>query len=132
MRNIIFLIFLFSKLAFSYINIYPTSFNKNITNGATETFKLYNRTETEKKYRIYIEPSSEQDMSNWIEVYPKSIFLNPLEEKEVRLFVNPPLSASKGEYKAKLIIKEISSTNNKEKINLMTLFKLNMKGHIKK
>lgn len=132
MRNIIFLIFLFFKLSFSYINIYPTNFNKVITNGATETFKLYNRTDSEKKYRIYIEASSDQDMSKWIEVYPKSIFLKPLKEEEVRLFVNPPLSATKGEYTAKLVIKEICSPNNKEKVNLMTLFKLNMKGHIEK
>lgn len=126
------LIFLLSTTSFSYINIYPMEFDKNISNGVTESFKLYNRTSNEIRYRVYIEKSEEKDMSQWIEIYPQSISLKPLEEKELRLSVTPPKNAQAGEYKAKLVIKEIKVPNKKDdkKINIMTLFKLNMKGCI--
>lgn len=126
------LIFLLSTTIFGYINIYPIEFDKDISNGATERFKLYNRTDNEVKYRIYIEKSKEKDMSQWIEVYPQSISLKPLEEKELRLSVTPEPNAQPGEYKAKLVIKEVVVPNKKDskKIKMMTLFKLNMKGCI--
>lgn len=126
------LIFLLSTTSFGYINIYPMEFDKNISNGVTESFKLYNRTSSEIRYRVYIEKSKEKDMSQWIEIYPQSISLKPLEEKELRLSVTPPKNAQAGEYKAKLVIKEIKVPNKKDdkKINIMTLFKLNMKGCI--
>lgn len=126
------LVFLLSTTAFGYINIYPMEFDKNISNGVTESFKLYNRTSSEIRYRVYIEKSKEKDMSQWIEIYPQSISLKPLEEKELRLSVTPPKNAQAGEYKAKLVIKEIKVPNKKDdkKINIMTLFKLNMKGCI--
>lgn len=123
------LVFLLSTTSFGYINIYPMEFDKNISNGVTESFKLYNRTSNEIRYRVYIEKSKEKDMSQWIEIYPQSISLKPLEEKELRLSVTPPKNAQAGEYKAKLVIKEIKVPNKKDdkKINIMTLFKLNMK-----
>lgn len=126
------LVFLLSTTSFGYINIYPMEFDKNISNGVTESFKLYNRTSSEIRYRVYIEKSKEKDMSQWIEIYPQSISLKPLEEKELRLSVTPPKNAQAGEYKAKLVIKEIKVPNKKDdkKINIMTLFKLNMKGCI--
>lgn len=126
------LIFLLSTTIFGYINIYPIEFDKDISNGVTERFKLYNRTDNEVKYRIYIEKSKEKDMSQWIEVYPQSISLKPLEEKELRLSVTPESNAQPGEYKAKLVIKEVVVPNKKDskKIKMMTLFKLNMKGCI--
>lgn len=123
---------IFSKITFSYINIYPSKFEKNITNGAKESFKLYNRTEKQVKYRIYLEEGKENDMSNWIEIYPRSITLKPLEEKEIRLLINTPKNAKLGKYKAKLIIKEIEvpGKKKKEKVNFMTRLKLNMVGNI--
>lgn len=134
--KILILIFLFFyKLNFAYINIYPTEFNKDISNGATEKFMLYNRTDEDIKYRIYVTEGDGKDMSKWIEVYPQSILLKPLEEKEIRLSVTPPSSAEKGEYKAKLIIKEVEipkKNKNKEEVKFMTIFKLNMKGYIDK
>ena len=89
-------------------------FDKNISNGVTESFKLYNRTSNEIRYRVYIEKSKEKDMSQWIEIYPQSISLKPLEEKELRLSVTPPKNAQAGEYKAKLVIKEIKVPNKKD------------------
>lgn len=132
MRKVLFFFLTSYNIVFSYINIYPTKFEKNIENGVGEVFKLYNRTETQIKYRIYLEKGKESDMSEWIEVYPRSIILNPTEEKEIKIFITPPTVAKKGLYKAKLIVKQvegIQKTKN-NKVNFMTLFKLNMTGYI--
>lgn len=129
----IFLILLLSQVSYSYINIYPTGFDKDITNGATESFKLYNRTNEEVKYRIYIEKNVEENsMADWIEIYPQSISLKPLEEKELRILVAPPKNTKNGVYKARLVVKEVEvpSKNKREKAKIMTIFKLNMKGYI--
>ncbi len=132
MKKYIFLIFLLAKISYGYINIYPVKFDKDITNGATEKFKLYNRTSEERRYRIYLEKNSDKDMSKWIEIYPQSISLKPLEEKELRILVNPPENTEKGEYRAKLVVKEVTVPKKEEikKTKLMTIFKLNMKGYI--
>lgn len=132
MKKIVFLVILFSKISLGYINIYPTEFDKDITNGATQIFKLYNRTEEERRYRIYIENVGKNSMSQWIEIYPQSISLKPLEEDEIRIAITPPSSISKGEYRAKLVIKEVEVPRKKKekKVKLMTLFKLNMKGYV--
>ena len=122
-----------TKFSYGYINIYPTEFNKNIENGVTETFKLYNRTERTVRYRIYIESSGDKnDMSKWIEIYPQSILLNSLDEKEIRVAVTPPKNISSGEYKAKLVVKEVEVPNYKKdkSVKFMTIFKLKMKGYI--
>lgn len=129
----IFLILLLSQVSYSYINIYPTGFDKDITNGATESFKLYNRTNEEVKYRIYIEKNVEENsMADWIEIYPQSISLKPLEEKELRILVAPPKKTKNGVYKARLVVKEVEvpSKNKRKKVKIMTIFKLNMKGYI--
>lgn len=132
MKKIVFLVILFSKISLGYINIYPTEFDKDITNGATQIFKLYNRTDEERRYRIYIENVGKNSMSQWIEIYPQSISLKPLEEDEIRIAITPPSSISKGEYRAKLVIKEVEVPRKKKekKVKLMTLFKLNMKGYV--
>ena len=135
MKKILILLIIISNIAFSYINIYPTKFEKDISNGAEENFKLYNRSEDTVKYRIYLDDftNKENDMSKWIELYPSSISLAPLEEKEIRLLVNKPLGAKPGKYGARLIIKEVRVPSKKkmDKVQFMTILKFNMIGEIK-
>ena len=56
-------------------------------------------------------------------------FFKTIRGKRITTFCN---SSQAGEDKAKLVIKEIKVPNKKDdkKINIMTLFKLNMKGCI--
>ena len=135
MKKILILLIIISNIAFSYINIYPTKFEKDISNGAEENFKLYNRSKDTVKYRIYLDDftNKENDMSKWIELYPSSISLAPLEEKEIRLLVNKPLGAKPGKYGARLIIKEVrvASKKKQDKVQFMTILKFNMIGEIK-
>lgn len=132
MKILLLLFIIFSNITYSYINIYPTKFEKNITHGVNENFKLYNRSGKQIRYRIYLEKSEVNDMSTWSEVYPNSITLNPLEEKEIRVSISPPKDTPNGRYKAKLIIKEVGipGKNKDNKVNFYTLFKLNMNGYI--
>ncbi|MGL5202039.1 COG1470 family protein [Cetobacterium sp.] len=132
MKILLLMFLLFSNITYSYINIYPSKFEKNITNGNSETFKLYNRSGKQIRYRIYLEEGDENDMSRWSEIYPNSITLNPLEEKEVRISIRPPKNAAKGKYKAKLIVKEVGIPRKEksDKVNFFTLFRLNMTGYI--
>ena len=132
MKCMLVIFFVFYKIMYGYINIYPSKFEKNIENGVNETFRLYNRTGKEIRYRIYLEETVENDMTKWIELYPKSITLNPLEEKEVNLFINPPKDAKHGKYRSKLIVKEVDIPGKKrfEKVKFMTMFKLTMIGYI--
>lgn len=132
MKGIFIYFFIFSKIMYGYINIYPSKFEKNIENGVNEIFRLYNRTNKKVRYRVYLEETIENDMSKWIEVYPKSITLNPLEEKEINIFINPPKDTRNGKYKSKLVVKEIDIPGGEkhEKVKFMTIFKLNMIGYI--
>ncbi|MGL4866010.1 hypothetical protein [Cetobacterium sp.] len=122
------------KETYSYINIYPTKFEKIIEKELTEEFFLYNRTKKTLKYRIYLEKNGEQnDMTPWIKIYPRSITLKPLEEKTIKIFISRPNGIKKGEYTSQLIIKEIENPKekNNEKVQVMTILKMKMKGIIK-
>lgn len=132
MKILMLVFIIFSNISYSYINIYPTKFEKDITNGANESFKLYNRSGKTIKYRVYFEKGEKNDMSQWGEIYPNSIALNPLEEKEIRVSIRPPKFTSKGVYKAKMIVKEVGVPKKErdKKVNFFTLFKLNMTGYI--
>lgn len=125
------LLLMFSVASFSYINIHPIKFEKDINDEAYETFKLYNASKKKVRYRIYMEEnSSENSMLQWCEVYPKSITLNPLQDGEIKFFVKAPEGTPVGRYKAKLVIKEVDvpSKEKTEKKKVMTMLKINLVG----
>lgn len=127
---------IFSVTLFAYINIYPVKFEKNITSGAYEEFTLYNRTSKPRRYRVYIEEveNAKNSMAEWIEIYPKSIALKPLQEEKLQLEVKPPEGVEKGEYIANLIIKEVAipSVEEKEekKNRVFTMIRMRLKGKV--
>lgn len=134
-KIIIFICLLQSTFVFGYINIYPTSFDKDITNGASSVFKLYNRLDKAVRYRIYVERDNvEYDLSPWMEIYPQSILLNPLEEKELKLLITPSADAKNGIYSAKLVIKQVNVPRMKreKQVNFMTILKMKIKGKFEK
>ncbi|MCI6152130.1 MAG: hypothetical protein MR673_03260 [Fusobacterium perfoetens] len=135
----IILFFIINTISFAYINLYPLEFNKNITKGAFQEFVLYNRSTKPVRYRIYIEEvPNRNSMKDWIEVYPKSITLNSLEEDSIRVYVQSPEGTKEGIYEANLVIKEISLPQPKlteeeknKKHNILTMVKLRLKGSVK-
>lgn len=138
MKKIVLIFFILKSLTFGYINLYPLKFEKDITYGAGEEFVLYNRTTEPRKYRVYVESvEGKKSMADWIEVYPRSILINPLKEKNIKIYVEAPQGSKEGEYQANLVIKEISlpiTLQDKEelekKTKILTMVKLRLKGRV--
>ncbi len=131
LKNLI-IYFFISYSAFSYINIYPIKFEKNINQEVKEEFFLYNRTNEKRRYRIYIEDGEELNLKKWIEIYPKSITLRSLEEKSFSVYINPPKDIPKGKYTANLVVKEVNTFNKVEnkKVKILTQLKIKLVGNM--
>lgn len=132
--KILILFLILTLNTFSYINIYPVSFDEKIDgDGAYKEFVLYNKTKQPVKYRVYIEDSKDllNSMKEWCAVYPKSLTLKPLEEKKIKLHVKAPKNTKAGVYQSKLVVKEINMPKeNKDNVKVMTLLKLNLTGYV--
>lgn len=137
-KLIVIVMLLISSISYSYINLYPLEFEKDITHGAGERFVLYNRSTKARKYRVYVEEvAGKKSMADWIEVYPKSISIDPLKEEEIRVYVSSPANTPQGEYQANLVIKEVAlpitqqeKEEQKKKTRVMTMVKLRLKGRV--
>ena len=103
--------------SYSYINIYPVKFDKRIDGeGGNQSYYLYNSTNKNMRYRIYTEKNltdKNKDMSEWIEVYPKSVTLKPGEEREIKVLIKAPSKTKDGEYLGILGIKEVEIPEDK-------------------
>lgn len=127
------LIFLISTFSYGYINVHPSKFDKDITDGCYEVFKLYNKKDRDVKYRIFIEKTDQEwDMSKWVKIYPKSCTVFPLQTECIKVYINPDKDAKDGDYFTKLVIKEVRNLRSKDRDRFLTIFKLNMKGHIRR
>ncbi|WP_448821282.1 hypothetical protein [Cetobacterium sp.] len=135
-KIIVLLLFIcFNSYIFPYINIYPIKFDKNISSDVEEEFFLYNRTKENKKYRIYLENSEDSEFANWIEIYPKSILLKPLEEKSFKIYIKTPSNAEKGIYTTNLIVKEVESVEknrDNKKTKILTKLKMKLIGRLER
>ncbi|MGL5175708.1 MAG: hypothetical protein ACRC7F_05085 [Cetobacterium sp.] len=118
---VLFYILIISKFSFGYINISPTSFDKNIGKGAYQEFTLYNNTSIPVRYRIEPQKMSGKDvgdMCEWIEVYPKVITIDPANEKMFKVYIKSKGKTLDGDYGAFLNIKQISAPKLKDKKDL--------------
>lgn len=125
--------FLISTLSFSYINIYPTKFSERIDGkGISKTFKLYNNTNSVIRYRVFLEDEKNiNSMSPFVEIYPKSITINPSEQKEFKIFVKADNTTKVGKYTTKLVVKQVNIPNiNNNENEILTIFKLKMFGYV--
>lgn len=136
MKN--YIIILFQLLIFinsySYINIYPLTFDKRIDGlGEIEEYVLNNITNEPKKYRINIEKVENNDMSDWIEIYPRSLVLSPGEEGKIKVYINSSDTAEKKEYSSILNIEEMpvpSLKKNKDQLEVYTNLKMKIYGYV--
>ena len=101
-----------SLSASAYINLSPTTLDKNIKAGAYEEFTLYNDTTIPFRYKITPmaigENKKVMDMSKWIEVYPKIVTVRPTESKKFKVYVKADKGALEGDYGAFLNIRQMS------------------------
>lgn len=112
----IFLTFLFFMIwvcSFSYINISPTTLDKNIKAGAYQEFTFYNDTTIPFRYKITPVAMTDnklvKDMSKWVEVYPKIVTVNPTESKKFKVYVKADKNAETGDYGTFLNIRQMSA-----------------------
>lgn len=103
---------LLSLNIFAYINISPTTLDKNIGVGAYEEFTLYNNTSVPYRYKITpiaMEGQNIKDMSEWVEVYPKVVTVYPTEGQKFKVYIKAPKGTSEGDYGVFLNIRQMSA-----------------------
>lgn len=128
-----FLLFLLSFKSYSYMNVSPLIFDKRIDKGGeVQEYYITNALSHKTSYRIYVEKGNENDMSEWIEYYPKSLNLEAGETGKVKLFIEAPEKVKEGEYTAILGVKEINTPNVEKSGNLAiyTNLKIEIAGFV--
>ena len=116
-KNIVFLFFLcfiinISSLA--YINISPTTLDKNIGVGAYEEFTLSNNTTIPMRYKIEAVAMDSKNkeiknMNEWAEIYPKVIDVKPAESQKFKVYIKSPKGITAGDYGMFLNIRQVSA-----------------------
>lgn len=129
-------ILLHSITSFSYMNVDPVIFDKRIDNGgATQEYHITNVTNTPVGYRIYTEkiPEIKNDMTPWIEYYPRELKLSPGETGKIKVLIESPDSVKKGEYISTLGIKEVNIPTSEKKnstVQIYTNLKIEIAGFV--
>lgn len=136
MKNL-FIFFLIFKITLSYINIYPTNFDKKIDyDGSYQEFILFNQSNNSVLYRIYLEEDVKNinsSMVSWMNFYPRSLTLKPGESGKIQLSIASYKKLKEKEYFGILGIREIpiykeSKRNNQSNISIFTDLKLVLTG----
>lgn len=133
MKNILFLFSILSLKTFSYINIYPTYFDKPIDkNQGYMEYTLFNKKSIPVKYRCFLEPiGSDNNLVSWTEIYPKSIILKPKESKIIKVLIKSPPEAEKKQYSEYLVFKEVPANFYRtSKVNILTQLKLKINAYV--
>ncbi|MGL5581390.1 MAG: hypothetical protein ACRDCE_10570 [Cetobacterium sp.] len=107
-------LFLLNNISFGYINIFPTTFDKSISdNGGYQEFSLYNNTTMSIRYTIEPKPMENKqmiaDMSKYTEVYPKVVTIKPGASEMFKVYVKAPKNMKDGDYGTYLNIKQINA-----------------------
>ena len=116
---------LFTLSAFGYINISPTTLDKNIGTGAYEEFTLHNNTNIPMRYKIEAlaldsKTGEVKNMDSWAEIYPKIVTVKPAESKSFKVYIKAPKGTPEGDYGMFLNIRQVSALQNLRE-NLMML-----------
>ena len=104
--------FIINISSLAYINISPTTLDKNIGIGAYEEFTFYNNTTVPMRYKLSVIPmksESVKDMSKWVEVYPKVVTVYPNDKQTFKLYVQAPKGSKEGDYGVFLNIRQVSA-----------------------
>lgn len=126
------------KFSYSYININPVVFDKDISGqGESVEYTLFNGTEKNLRYGIYIEPPSKgEDMSIWTEFFPKTLNIKPGAEARFKVFIQAPSKTEKGEYFALLGLREQGVLSEEEiakrdsSVQLLTNLRVQLSGYV--
>lgn len=128
---------LFTLSAFGYINISPTTLDKNIGTGAYEEFTLHNNTNIPMRYKIEAlaldnKTGEVKNMDSWAEIYPKIVTVKPAESKSFKVYIKAPKGTPEGDYGMFLNIRQVSAPKLEGELNdaigagMMVMTNLNM------
>lgn len=127
------LFFIIQINIFSYTSISPLYFDERIDGeGGYKEYILSNATRKIVGYKIYFEKKSDKnDMSEWIDFYPKKLILNPGESKKVKILIASPKGVKPGEYITNFCIKEVDTPSKKSgNIEIFTNLKVELAGYV--
>lgn len=79
---LMFLLVSYSALAFKMEGI---SFNKSLKDGYKE-FVIHNEGTKKIRYRVFVRPSGEEDVTDCVEVFPKIITIEPKSSQVLKMF----------------------------------------------
>lgn len=138
MLKYLFFSFLFIGIkTFSYINIYPTTFDKPIDKGGNwEEYILYNKTPNPIRYQVSLSDDGiKNSMKEWIEFYPRAVTIKPGKSEKIKVYIKAPKNISPGEYISTLEIKEnivpsLEKTVPKGGIQVLTHLKMDIVGYV--
>lgn len=127
----------FTLSAFGYINISPTTLDKNIGAGAYEEFTLHNNTNIPMRYKIEAlaldnKTGEVKNMDSWAEIYPKIVTVKPAESKSFKVYIKAPKGTPEGDYGMFLNIRQVSAPKLEGELNdaigagMMVMTNLNM------
>lgn len=128
-----FLFCLLSLKSYSYMNVSPLIFDKRIDNGGeVQEYYVTNALSHKTSYRIYLEKGNENDMSEWIEYYPRNLNLEAGETGKVKLYIEAPENTKDGEYTAILGVKEVNTPNVERggNLSIYTNLKIELAGFV--
>lgn len=132
----ILLILIYTNL-YSYISIYPIGFDKNIEKENFQEYILYNTTPNPIIYRVRIKEMNKKnviDMSKWLKLSSKVIFINPSENKKLQITVEAPKNLPQGDYGAYLNIEQIDGSKYKEdkdtRLSILMDFTMGLYGYV--
>lgn len=122
---------------FSYINIYPTTFDKTIDkSGNWEEYILYNKTPNSIRYQISLSDNGiKNSMKDWVEFYPRALTIKPGKSEKIKVYIKAPKNTPSGEYLATLEIKEnivptLEKTPPKSGVQVLTHLKMDIVGYV--
>ena len=104
----IFLVLTLSVEALAF-HISMTSFERRVDTGGYMEYTLKNSSNKTIRYKFEIQESDiGEDMSKWVEVYPKVMSIPPMQERVLKVYAQSPVGAKKGEYSFKIMITPLS------------------------
>ena len=109
---------LFSKLLAFNIGIAPTGFYTSLDKNETHEIMVTNNTMEPMRVEISVEKDEgweKYDMGDMMKIYPKNITLKPNGSRSVRFAVKGSKELPEGEYKTKLVFKELPGKPKAEK-----------------
>ena len=122
MKKIVLIIYLLiGSFVYADFEVAPQIQYINLDRPGTIQLHLKNPTKKLKKIKIYAETPKDQkdpkiDMTSWVIIYPKIVYLKPNSKQLVRLAVRAPKGLAAGEYRSYLVFEELPTTKyNAEK-----------------